>query len=217
MAKFLTSIIVLTSLIFTSCSSNESIDEITTLGSQQMLKTYTLSKDANGNYSIDYEVSDYTAVNAVTDAETNSTEFHLKSGNIATEKRSNKSLIFVDDSLEVSFYEGETITGGLLVEDDAETEHLFLESYSIQDLGNDTYQVDFKVKDGVAVAFDYNVDENIYEIHLSTGEATTKEFSKTFVKNYDVLKVDFVNYLGSGKSAKAASNSYEKPRLLSLS
>jgi len=216
MTKFM-SAIVIASLIFTSCSKDESLDEVTTLssGSEQLLKTYTLSKDANGNYSIDYEVSDYTAVDAVKNAETSANEFYLSTGNIATETKSKENLIFEDDYLEVGFY-GDSSVRGLVIEDDASAdESTYLESYSIQDLGDDTYQVDFTVQDGIAVSFNYNEEEDIYEIHLTSGASATKDFSKTFVVNGGLTKIDFVNYIGAAKSAKASST-IRRPRVIPL-
>ena len=198
--------LVMFALVLTSCSKDETIEDVTVLGADVGLKTYTLSKDINGNYSIDYEVNDYTTVQTVTNTETNATEFYLSAGNIAEKKKSEKNLVFENDYLEVGFYQEATATRGLFIEDDnssAAESDTYLESYSIQDLGNDTYKVDFKVKEGIAVSFEYNEDDNIYEIHLKEGTSDAREFTKIFVKKYDVIKVDFVNFPRG--SAKAVS------------
>ena len=213
------STILFLALVFTSCSNDESIDNaISTSTTEAQLKTYTLSRDANGNYTIDYELNDYTTVDVLTNEKSSTNDFYLSTGKTTTEKKGTKNLLFEDDYLKVGFYDDTAVTKGFIVEDDSDItatdNDTFLESYSIQNLGDDTYQVDFKVKEGVAVSYEYNEEDNIYEIQLRKGVSKTQEFSTTFTKSFDSFKIDFVNYpSGAAKLIRPI----KKPRVISLS
>lgn len=178
-------------LTLLSCSSEE---EIQLDDNGTFLKSYTLSRDNNGEYSIDYELEENTSMNVVKDAATDINEIYLFSGDAVVAKSQNKTLSLTDDQLALDIYEeGEAIKSFIVEDGELEVGGDFLENYSITDLGNNTYKVDFKVKEGIAVSYKFNEESNVYEIHLEAGVSKGAVFTKTYIKTGDVLKIDFVN------------------------
>ena len=203
-------------LIFTSCETEESLS----VEEESYLKSYKISRDAAGRYSIDYEVKEDVSVEAVKNLETNVNEFHLTSGNIAMKAQYKQQLVIEGGVLNTRFYENSSKVKGFSVEDDiimskGASAELHLDTYSIQNLGDDTFQVDFKVKDGITVNYKYDEIEDVYEIHLQEGVAKTLEYSVTYVKTSDLLKIVFVNYIyqASAKSSKGSYVTVEKPKM----
>ncbi len=209
--------------IFTILASCSNADEASLMEEQSYLKSYKLSRDAQGNYSINYEVADDVIVETVKNLEDNVNEFYLTSGEVASDAKSKqqKTLRLEDNILSADFYNETEKIKSFTFEDDAIyaskseefSEHL--QFYSIEDIGDGSYKVEFKVKEGISVSYDFNEEEDIYEIHLKEGEAQTLEHSVDYVKTADVLRIDFVNYYADA-SAKSATNKsvavVKKPR-----
>lgn len=213
--KILKTILAVTILTITSCSSDANLEETS---NETFLKSYKLTRDSQGRYSVDYELKENTSANIIKNIETNTNEIHLFSGKVAVENKQSQTLLLENDQLQLGFYENGEKGSGLIVEDDAialakgEESEEFLETYSITDLGNDNYQLDFKVKEGISVSFEYNQENEAYEVHLNEGAVKDLTFSKTYIKTQDVLKIDFINHKDS-YSAKSLSTS-GKPRLI---
>jgi len=207
-------------LIFTSCEKEESLS----VEKESYLKSYKISRDATGRYSIDYEVKDDVSVEAVKNLETNVNEFHLTSGKIAMETQYKQQLLIEDSALATKFYDNTDNVKGFIVEDDkialakGGVSEYHLDTYSIQDIGNDTYQVDFKVKDGISVSYVYNEEEDVYEIHLQEGAPKTLQHTVVYQKVSNVLKIDFVNYIynASAKSSETTLTMVAKPKFVTL-
>ncbi|TYP99420.1 hypothetical protein C7447_10116 [Tenacibaculum adriaticum] len=201
-------------IFLASCSSEETIELDETL-----LKSYKITKNEQGRYSIDYEVKEDASVDVVKDIKTNYNEIYLFSGKVAMGNKRSESLSIENDQLKVGFFENNQKRKSVIIEDDnivlakGEESSEFLEQYSVEDLGDENYQLNFKVRDGVNVVFVYNELEDIYEVHLKEGKSNGVSFSKTYSKTSEVLKIDFVNY--SNNFAKATESNIEKmPRVV---
>ena len=208
-------LILILILTLASCTSEEASQD----SNETLLKSYTLTRDSQGKYSIDYELKENTSVDLVKNIETNTNEVHLFSGGVAVSNKKSQTLSLEDDQLNISVFESGQKSKYMYIEDaeilfaKGADSNEFLQSYSITDLGNDNYQLDFKIKEGISVWFEYNEEEEAYEVHLQEGTSKAIEFSKTYVKTLDVLKIDFVNYINN-VSAKNADSTIKKPKFI---
>lgn len=204
----ITPLFVALAITLTSCSSEDTNTE----KSPELLKSYKVVKDAQGRYSVDYDVSDNVSTEIVENASTKSKEIYLFTGKNANGKSFTEALFLDENQLKLGFVENNQKRKSLVIEDKdivlakGEESSEFLEQYSIADLGDDDYQLNFKVKEGVNVTFIYNDAEDIYEVHLQRGKANGLDFSKTYTKTSEVLKIDFVNYLDNNESARGGED-----------
>ena len=204
-------------MMLTSCETNE---ENLNIEPETALRSYKISRDAQGKYSIDYEVNENVTVESVKNAESNANEFYLSKGKVAVENQLEIPLVLDNNVLEAKFYDETSVAKGFIIEDDeillarGEENNEYLQSYSIESLEDGSYQVEFIVKEGVAVSYNYNEQEDIYEINLKEGIAKTLEHSVTYVKTGKELKIDFVNFYTetSAKSTAARRFVTQKPR-----
>ncbi|WP_299159332.1 hypothetical protein [uncultured Tenacibaculum sp.] len=212
----ITPLILALSLIFASCSSNENEGLINT--QENLLKSYTLKRDANGAYSIDFKTTNNTDVTTVKNVDA-SNEIILSEANHNTENNHRNDFAIKNDQLKIGFLEAnkgkrtkifiedENITfakGGI-------TE--FLNSYSITKKTDGTFHLDFKVNDNVTTEFVYNEDIETYEIHLSNGLSKQKEFSRQLnISSNNLLKLDFVNHKYSNKYDTEMAVAERRPR-----
>lgn len=199
--KFKFPFFLLLILTVVSCSSDELAEQEITDG---LLKSYKLVRDSSGKYSIDYEMKEDTYADVITNLDSNTNEVHLFSGEVTVSKSQSEALVLEDDKLNIGFYENGIENSFLTLEDDDFIlEEELLESYSLTNQGDGFFKLDFKVKEGVAVSYDYNEVLGVYEVYLNEGESKSTEFSKTYIKTNSVLKVDFISYNnGLAKSAK---------------
>jgi hypothetical protein len=81
-----------------------------------------------------------------------------------------------------------------------------LETFGLTGNDDGSYDLDFKVKAGVAAEFVFDGDRNVYEVHLQdNAKATQSEFLQTFTKENGVaLNIEFVNN-ASTTNARAAA------------
>ena len=173
---------LLLTIVFTSCSSNQ----VETLSNPQekLLQSYTLKRDANGAYSIDFNTTNNTDVVAVKNTN-KSNDIILSKVNHKTASNHSNKFSIENDQLKIGFLdENKGKRTRILVEDDnitlakrGVTE--FLNSYSITANEDGTFLLNFKVNDNVTTTFAYNEDIETYEVHLSNGEAKQKDFSRT--------------------------------------
>lgn len=218
--KQITPLFLLVVLFFVSCTSEETIQP-----EETSLKSYKVTKDSQGRYTIDYEVEENTAATFIKNEENNYNEIYLSEGN-ATDKTSEKKSLSIENSiLKLGLYEDGEQSKSIIIEDDnivlakGQESDEFLDSYSIQSLQDGVYQLDFEVKEGIAVWAEYNEEDDAYEIHLKEGTSNELEFSKTYVKTSEVLKINFVNHILVG-SAKGTTEQYSattrKPRVVAI-
>jgi len=207
--RFFTPLFLTTILTLSSCAS----EEIQQDNNETLLKSYTLTKDSQGKYSIDYELKENTTSSITKDIETNTNQVQIFSGKVAMNNKQSQSLSSDNDLMMLDFYEYGDKTKSLYVEDGLYSE--FLEMYSVTDLGDDNYQLDFKIKEGTSFWYEYNEETAAYEIHLKEGVSNGTEFSKTYTKTLDTLKIDFVNYVNY--SAKGVtSTTVKKPKIATV-
>ncbi len=208
--------LVLLSIIFTSCSSDET--EVLNNTPEKLLQSYTLKRDANGAYSIDFNTTNNTDVTTVRNID-KSNEIILSEVNHNTASKHSNDFSNESDQLKIGF--SETNKGKrtqISIEDENSTFAKggvteFLNSYSISKNEDGTFQLSFKVNENVATEFLYNEDIETYEVHLSNGEAKQKYFSRQIEMTQEsVLKIDFVNHKYSGKNETAATPK-RKPRV----
>lgn len=207
------------SLLLSSCSTEESIlpeEENTSL-----LKSYKISKDAEGNYSLDFDLNDNVTVDKTVDKDTNFKNFYLYSEGNQVSKKMTEDLVIDGEQLQVGFVDtrsdkSPTVT---IIDDNitfAKTDKKeFLKEYSISLSEENTYLLDFTVNSKVDVSFSYNEEIDTYEIHLKEGKSEGKKFSKVLEKEEGKpLKVDFVNYYEAQAKGSLALSGPRKPRVI---
>lgn len=192
--------------LITSCSN-----EATENPSKSLLKSYNIYRDSQGKYSIDYNLNENVTSEFVKNAKTHTNEFYLFSKTNTLQKQFNKVLLLDKNKLKVDFLENNIQKNSVTIYDKniilarGKEYNEYLESYSIESTGNDYYQVDFKVKEGVETKFIYNEKNDTYEIHLEKGNAKNLIFSKKYKKSSETLKIDFVNHHEKNTSARSGT------------
>lgn len=216
-------LVVTMSLFLFSCSNEESMlpeEENTSL-----LKSYKISKDAEGNYSLNFDLNDNGAVDKVVDKTSNSKNFYLYSSENQVSKKITEDLVIDGEQLQVSFVDtrsdkSPTVT---IIDDNitfAKTNKKdFLKEYSVEVNEDEEFLLDFTVNDGVLVNFIYNEETETYEVHLKEGKATEQSFAKVLEKEEGKqLKLNFVNYIKvEAKSEEYFEETYsvnERPVLI---
>lgn len=216
-------LVVTMSLFLFSCSNEESMlpeEENTSL-----LKSYKISKDAEGNYSLNFDLNDNGAVDKVVDKTSNSKNFYLYSSENQMSKKITEDLVIDGEQLQVGFVDtrsdkSPTVT---IIDDNitfAKTNKKdFLKEYSVEVNEDEEFLLDFTVNDGVLVNFIYNEETETYEVHLKEGKATEQSFAKVLEKEEGKqLKLNFVNYIKvEAKSEEYFEETYsvnERPVLI---
>lgn len=212
-------------LILSSCSDNNE----TLLQEEQainLLKSYTIQRDANGAYSLDYNLNGNVKAENVIDSNTNTNNIYLYSSNIQLESKVTQDLTIDGNQLKIGFVDTNSKIHPVITILDEKfsyakgannEEEEMLSDYSITSNEDGTYKLDFTVKDEVNVDFVYNEDLKIYEVHLEKGEGNETTFSRILEKESGVLlKLDFVNHIvATDVLAKSKSQSMfvrRKPR-----
>lgn len=208
------------SIVLTSCSSNE--NDLQNNNREQLLKSYTLKRDANGAYSIDFKTTNNTTVTTATNID-NSNEIILSEANHTTLSKHSNDFAIENNQLKIGLSETDK---GKRTQISVEDENIiftkrgvteFLNSYSIEKNENGTFLLNFKVNDNVTSEFIYNEDIETYEVHLANGKSKQKNFSRVinvFSEN-NLLKIDFVNHKKTS-SRRLLTGEYagRKPRLI---
>ena len=205
-------------LSFASCSTNENELEAP---QQSLLKSYKLKRDANGAYSIDYNVAENT--NSITHKNyTSSTnEIHLSKTAVDSKDKYREVFPLENNKLKIGFFDAETgKRSSLSIEDENITfargnsnNGNFLKTYDLTLDEDGSIQLDFEVNSNIVTDFVYNEDLEIYEIHLSKGTSSEKVFSRSIeVPDNGILKIDFVNHKFSGRGTSDVVE--KKPRVV---
>lgn len=207
------------SIIFTSCSSNE--NEVLEKTQEKLLQSYTLKRDGSGSYSIDFDVNNNTDVVNFKGNMTN--DIVLSESNIATKKSYSNEYAIENDQLKIGFIENNSgKKTKISVKDDnitfaKGTVTEFLNSYSVSSNEDGTYKLDFKVNENVQTEFIYNEDKDIYEVHLSSGTAKQKDFSRELkINNERNIKLIFYNHKYSNEYANRTeeASTIKKPEVI---
>lgn len=216
----LTSLLIIITLGFSSCTQEEStfLEEPS---AEDLLKSFKLNKSATGDYSLDYQLNNGAASDKVVDDETNTNNIYLYSSENESKSTNNEGLAIQDGELRISFNDTEkdksySIT---VLDDDIKSSKSenegdleYLNSYSIATNDDGIYTLDFKVNDGIAVDFIYDGDRDVYEIHLNYDEnASQSNFLQSFNKEEGVsLNIEFFN--NAEGSSKTMSTQFSPPQ-----
>ena len=215
----LLAIVAAISLVFSSCSNEDSSPLDTS--QKSLLKKYKIERNATGAYSVDFDTEENTAINKFVDATTNSSEFLLSESINSVTKDATQDLLIDNNQLKISVVDGNTNKkSSITVFDDnislqRKSNDSKLASYSIEANEEGTYTLDFQVNVNVDVSFVYNESISTYEIHLEDGSGEQSDFSRTLEKESDIpLKIDFVNH-----NTNTAAKSFElamirKPKVI---
>ncbi|AUC16134.1 hypothetical protein BTO06_13630 [Tenacibaculum sp. SZ-18] len=202
--------LMILSILISACSTEDNMPEN---NDQSLLKSYKLSKDANGRYSIDVDLVEGAYSETYKDETTNTNNIYAYQGHDNNNRKSvsTKELALDNNRIEVDVFENDIQKNSIWVEDEnikmgkGQISPNFLQSYSLEYLGEGEYVLDFEVRDGISVAFEYNVEENIYEVHLKEGSSNGKQFTKLYSKSPSLpLRIDFVNYILINSEARSA-------------
>jgi hypothetical protein len=196
--------------VLSSCSTSETLTPEEQ--SLNLLKSYTIQRDASGTYSLDFDLNSNAQVDKVRDVQTNTDEIYLYSSTNESSRKMSQDLYLNQNQIKVGFVDANsdkkqaTIT---VLDHDIKMNKGNIERLETFGLtGNDdgSYDLDFKVKAGVAAEFVFDGDRNVYEVHLQdNAKATQSEFLQTFTKENGVaLNIEFVNN-ASTTNARAAA------------
>ena len=198
--------VLITTLIFSSCSQ----DDTTFLEepSSELFGKVMLSRNASGAYTLDLETSNDVTSSFTNDDKANSLDIDLFSdtgavSEIISEPVSTGS----QDQFLLNFKN--TITNRtfkLTVQDkdikfsrtELNEEEDHLNSYSIVDNGDNTFDLNFSVDALIEVDFTQDEDTGEYLIHLEPGEGSQTDYSMTFERQEGkTTDIAFVNYYSS--------------------
>ncbi|WP_075341635.1 hypothetical protein [Tenacibaculum agarivorans] len=206
----------------TSCSTDDT--PIINESNQPLLKSYKISRDANGVYTVDYKLADGANGEFIKDVETNTNNFYAYEDAAASATTKNANLNLSNKELKLGVFENDAQRRSITVEDEnivlakGVVSTNYLETYSIEHLGSDEYVLDFTIRDGVNASFEYNADENIFEVHLKEGKSNGTNFTKLYKKSPSLpLRIDFVNYIANKVLASSDKNSSSKSTLYTVS
>lgn len=198
--------VLITSLIFSSCSQEDSI--FLEEPSSELFGKVMLSRNESGAYTMNLETSNNVSSSITSDDKANSLDidFYSETGALK-EKISEPMSTGSDDHFLVNFKN--TITNRtfkLSVHDkdiqfsrtelNEQDDHL--SSYSIVDNGDNTFDLNFTVDTLIDVDFTQDEDTGEYLIHLEPGEGSQTDYSMTFERQEgQTTDIAFLNYYSS--------------------
>ena len=100
----------------TSCSNDESLDNVNLEAQAKSLKSYKVKKDINGRYSIDYTLNSNTTSETVKG--NGSSDIYLYAGEVAGKEKHNENLSLENNQLSVNFVENSKTKTSFIVEDE---------------------------------------------------------------------------------------------------
>ncbi|HIP49233.1 MAG TPA: hypothetical protein EYG92_09760 [Lutibacter sp.] len=181
--------------LLTSCSTEETVSDINDTNSN-LLQSFEIKRNVDGSYALTHEVSEGVSIDYTTEKSTN--EVYFYTNNDLNKTNLSQNFNINDNRLNIVFKdENNSSLPRLSIFDDNTFEKNndlgLLDTYSILYNQDGSIQVDFKVEEGVDVAFGYNTDENTNDIYLTEGNSTQLNYTKNYNKEADgSLRVDFV-------------------------
>ncbi|MGG8497017.1 hypothetical protein ACQY1Q_11400 [Tenacibaculum sp. TC6] len=214
----------LSMLYLVSCSSNDAEVLPNNENAESKLQSYTLKRNTDGTYYIDFNVAENTEINTYKNPD-NSNEVVISESNGQTANKQSTNFVLENDFLKVNILESNNgKKTRIAVEDENSSTFAnkgiteFLNNYSVTKNTDGTFTLDFEVNNNVQTEFIYNKVEGVYEVHLKNGDAKTKNFSRVLeINDNDALKIDFVNYKNLGRSEETYTVDKPKVVILSLS
>ena len=218
-----------------SCSNDQSGVEIS---DESFLKEVKLTRNSTGNYVLEYELTDNSNSDRV-DVTPELSEIHLSKGNHKGNTTYKENWLLEQDNLEIAFIENNHDDVKLKISDDQYLKakggefqpNQYLTKFSItKTINEDVVNIDFQVEANVYVAYDYNEEEEIYEIHLYKSENAihkTDHQLQISLEDYG-FRLDFCNHYGTenaqskslfgSKSSSLSSSQFaemkRKPRVI---
>ena len=207
---------IITTLIFSSCSQEETtfLEE----PSSELFGKVMLSRNASGAYTLNLETNNNVASSITNDDKANSLDIDLYSETGAVKESISESM---STGSEESFFVNlkNTITDRTFkvrvsdkdikfsrTELNEQDDHL--NSYSIVDNGDDTFDLNFTVDPLIDVDFTQDEDTGEYIVHLEPGEGSQADYSMTFERQEgQTTDIAFVNYYSSESARVTTSTS----------
>jgi len=177
----------------------------------KMLESFEIKRNLDGSYALTHEVKEGTAVEYTDEKEQN--EIFLFSDDNAKRSQATRNYDIENNKLKLMFTdENNSSLPQVSIEDDntiQKSDDLdLLDTYSIAFNQDGTVQLDFRVENGVDVAFGFNNAENINDIYLTEGTSTQLDYSQSYTKAADgSVKIDFVQMTDKTSETK-------KPRVI---
>jgi len=176
--------IVALAIGITSCSEDTTIEEFT---QETQLKSYSLSRDVDGSYTLDHSQSD--GISSSIMSTDNGSEVLLNEGYSRKASKSTVSPLMNGD-IKVEFIsENEIKIPGISIFDSktsstaSSKEIDYVKSYKISYLEDGSYQLDYTLADNYTPTYEYNEELERHQIRLEKGIANSKNsFSKNFLK-----------------------------------
>ena len=204
-------------LLLSSCSTNETL--VSEEQSLDLLETYTINRDADGAYSLDYSFNGSAETESVIDNNTNTNNIYLYSSDNQSSSKVTQDLTINGTQLTVGFVDTNSDKShNITIKDDnislaKSNNNNKLNDYSISSNLNGTYTLDFSVNNKVRVDFVFNEEIDTYEIHLEEGKTSGVNFSRILEKEEGkALKFDFVNHVESTLAKGETISLIRKPQ-----
>jgi len=206
---------IITTLIFSSCSQEETtfLEE----PSSELFGKVMLSRNASGAYTLNLETNNNVASSITNDDKANSLDIDLYSETGAVKESISESM---STGSEESFFVNlkNTITDRTFkvrvsdkdikfsrTELNEQDDHL--NSYSIIDNGDNTFDLNFTVDPLIDVDFTQDEDTGEYIVHLEPGEGSQADYSMTFERQEgQTTDITFVNYYSSTESGRVTTS-----------
>ncbi|ARV16235.1 hypothetical protein [Polaribacter sp. SA4-12] len=209
-------------LILSSCSTNDTL--LPEEQSLDLLKTYTIIRDVDGAYSLDYSLNGNAETENVIDNNTNTNNIYLYSSDSQSSRRVTQDLTIDGTQITVGFVDTNSNNSPeiTIIDDNVTTlaktsDNKMLNEYSISSSEDGTYNLDFSVNNKVRVDFVFNEEIDTYEIHLEEGKTGEKNFSRVLEKEYGLpLKFTFVNHINGTNSRSDVFTTIKKPAVIIL-
>ena len=217
--KRITPLFIAAILGFVSCNSNETVTLNEKLN-ENLLNAYTLSRDADGTFSLDFSVNPNTSLTTFK-GENDSNDIVLTSVRTETPNSYSNDFVMNNDELRFDIMDdGARKKTNIFVEDDniklarGTSVTQFLNSYNITSNNDGTYKLDFNINTNVTTSFNYNEETNVYEVHLSEGNSLETNFSRDLeMPSAGLLKIYFVNHINN-QGARSAEKKPIKPKII---
>jgi hypothetical protein len=208
-------------LVFSSCSQEEStyLEE----PNSELFGKVILSRDVSGAYTMDLETSNNIASNISSNQKANSLDIDLygETGVLKqniTETMStgledrllvNLNNTVANRTFKLAVYDKDIQYSRTELNDQGD----HLNSYSIIDNGDNTFDLNFTVDLSIDVDFSQDEDTGEYLIHLEPGEGSQSEFSMTFEREEgQTTDIAFVNYFSS-ESGRVTTSRIRRPKV----
>lgn len=201
------------SILLSSCATEETFNPEPV--AEDFIKSLSVKRDLSGAYYVDYELennvtTESTQENGVYNIEayatdnvsrkSNSEYLDLEKGTAKINLRSENS----DENTQITIFDDTKVMAK------GTNNNEMLAAYGITKNEDNTYDLNFTVKDGVTVDFVYNETSEEYEIHLEQGNGSETQFNRVLKKETEnPLVFAFFNH--DNTSARTSTETRKRP------